>query len=144
MFVESFFSYVRGAYRAPRPTAIAAWVQPSRLREDWGVRVAACAARTHFLVTPAPAGVRATDASHAAARPHGASFRSAALGHLRRFGKMIARTALRVAYAGNPLSPGGYAILAMTVAAVALVAMLSTSSAGNELESALRLSWWFS
>jgi hypothetical protein len=41
---------------------------------------------------------------------------------------MVARAALRVAYVGNPLTPTGYAILAITVAAVALVAMLSTSS----------------
>jgi hypothetical protein len=32
----------------------------------------------------------------------------------------------------------------MTVAAVAMVMMLSTSSVGNELGRALRLSWWFS
>jgi hypothetical protein len=57
---------------------------------------------------------------------------------------MAARAALRVAYVGNPLTPTGYAILAMTVATVALVAMLSTSSVGNELGRALRLSWWFS
>jgi hypothetical protein len=40
--------------------------------------------------------------------------------------------------------PTGYAILAATVAAVALVAMRFTSSVGSELLRALRLSWWFS
>ncbi|SDG99789.1 hypothetical protein [Paraburkholderia phenazinium] len=63
---------------------------------------------------------------------------------LRRASKLVARAALRAAYVGNPLTPSGYAILAMTVVAVALVAMLSTTSASTELESALRVSWWFS
>jgi len=58
--------------------------------------------------------------------------------------KRVARAALRAVYAGNPLTPTGYAILATTVVAVALVALLSTWSLGNELESALRVSWWFS
>jgi mannose/fructose/N-acetylgalactosamine-specific phosphotransferase system component IID len=57
---------------------------------------------------------------------------------------MVARAAPRAAYVGGPLTPTGYAILAMTVAAVAMVMMLSTSSVGNELGRALRLSWWFS
>jgi hypothetical protein len=47
-------------------------------------------------------------------------------------------------YTGNPLTPIGYAIVAVTVAAFALVAMLCTSSVGNELGRSLRLSWWFS
>jgi hypothetical protein len=63
---------------------------------------------------------------------------------VRRVAKLIARAALRTAYVGNPLTPTGYAILAITLVAVALVAMLSTSSISNELESALRVSWWFS
>ncbi|WP_341319089.1 hypothetical protein WN982_29465 [Paraburkholderia sp. IMGN_8] len=52
--------------------------------------------------------------------------------------------AARVGHVGGPLTPTGYAIVAITVAAVALVAMLSTSSVGNELNRTLRLSWWFS
>jgi hypothetical protein len=63
---------------------------------------------------------------------------------LRHATRLITRGALRVAYAGNPLTPTGYAILGMTVIAVVLVALLSTSSVSNELESALRVSWWFS
>lgn len=63
---------------------------------------------------------------------------------LRRVGKMVARIALRIGYVGNPLTPTGYAILAITVAAIVLVAMLSISSVGDELNGALRLSWWFS
>jgi len=57
---------------------------------------------------------------------------------------MIARTPLRAVYARNPLTPAGYAILAMTAIAVALAAVLSTSSISNELERALRVSGWFS
>jgi hypothetical protein len=44
---------------------------------------------------------------------------------------MAARAALRVAYAGSPLTPTGYAIVVLTVAAVALVAMLSRSSSAT-------------
>jgi hypothetical protein len=51
---------------------------------------------------------------------------------------------LQAVYAGNPLTPGGYAILAMTALAVALVAMLSLSCVSHELEKSLRVSWWFS
>lgn len=58
--------------------------------------------------------------------------------------KTAGRAALRVAYAGNPLTPIGYAIVAVTVGAFALVAMLCTSAVGNELGRSLRLSWWFS
>ena len=56
-----------------------------------------------------------------------ASSRRTAAALLRRAATLIARGALRVAYAGNPLTPTGYAILAMTVIAVALVAMLVRS-----------------
>jgi hypothetical protein len=42
------------------------------------------------------------------------------------------------------VTPPGYAILAMTVAAVALVATLSISPIGNALNSALPLAGWFS
>lgn len=37
-----------------------------------------------------------------------------------------------------------YTILAMTLGAVALVALLSASPVGRELDHAVRLSWWFS
>ena len=57
---------------------------------------------------------------------------------------MVVRAALRVAYVGNPLTPTGYAIVTVTVAAFALVAMLCASAVGNELGRSLRLSWWFS
>jgi hypothetical protein len=57
---------------------------------------------------------------------------------------MVARAALRVAYVGNPLMPTGYVVLAITVATVALVAKLSTSSSRNERGHALRLMWRFS
>jgi hypothetical protein len=63
---------------------------------------------------------------------------------LRRTAKIVARAALRAAYVGGPLTPTGYAILAVIVAAVVLAAMLSNSSAGHEFDSALPLSWWFS
>ncbi|WP_206997596.1 hypothetical protein [Trinickia mobilis] len=51
--------------------------------------------------------------------------------------------ALRAAYVGSPLTPTGYVVLALTVGAIAMVAMLATSSTGNELEGALRLNAYF-
>ncbi|WP_147408485.1 hypothetical protein [Paraburkholderia fungorum] len=118
MFVKSFVVFFGGAVRAPHPLRVAA--------------------RAHLMAvsTPAPAAARAGVAD--------ASRRSAAVSHLRRAGKLAARSALRVAYAGNPLTPTGYAIVAVTVAAFALVAMLCTSSIADELGRSLRLSWWFS
>lgn len=70
--------------------------------------------------------------------------RRVAASQLRRAAKMAARAALRAAYIGNALTPTGYAILALTVLAVALVAMLSTPPFSNELEPALRLGSLFS
>lgn len=121
MFVKSFVMFFGGAVRAPHPLRVAA--------------------RAHLMAvsTPAPAAARAGVAGRA-----DANRRSAAVSHLRRAGKLAARSALRVAYAGNPLTPTGYAIVAVTVAAFALVAMLCTSSIADELGRSLRLSWWFS
>ena len=85
-----------------------------------------------------------TTVAHASGLLQAGGARSFAANQLRRAGKMAARAAIRVAYIGSPLTPTGYVILAMTVAAVALVAMLSTSSVGNELDPALRLGGWFS
>jgi hypothetical protein len=113
----------------------------SHLREVVAARATACATRTHFLVAPSPSG---TAAARAMLDRQGAGVRHTASALLRRVSKSLARAALRAAYVGNPLTPTGYAILALTVAAVALVAMLSTSSVSNELDSALRVSWWFS
>ena len=101
----------------------------------------ACAARAHFVV--APSSDRTTAVS-AGGLPQAGGARQFAVNQLRRTGKMAARAALRAAYAGNPLTPTGYAILAMTVAAIALVAVLSASPVCNELEPALRLSSLFS
>ena len=83
-------------------------------------------------------------AAHAHAFAQAGGICRYAVNPLRRAGKMAARTALRAAYAGHPLTPTGYAILALMVAAVALVAILSTSSVGHELDPPLRLGWWFS
>jgi hypothetical protein len=141
MFVESFVMSFRGAAQTPRPMSLVARALPSHVRADCAVRVATYAAKAHFLVVSSPD--RATVA-HASGLPQAGGARRLAVNQLGRAGKMAARAAIRVAYVGSPLTPTGYAILAMTVAAVALVAMLSTSSVGNELGRALRLSWCFS
>lgn len=121
MFVKSFVTSLRGAVHVPRPMSLVA--------------------RAHFLVVPSPD--RAT-VVHASGFAQAGGARRFAVNRLRRAAKMAARAAIRVGYVGSPLTPTGYAILAMTVATVALVAMLSTSSVGNELGRALRLSGWFS
>ena len=59
-------------------------------------------------------------------------------------GKRIARAALRLAHFGAPLTPVGYVLVFVTLAAMLLVAMLSTSPLSNELGRSERLSWWFS
>jgi hypothetical protein len=121
MFIKSFGTFFGAAILAPHPMRVAA--------------------RAHLIVvsTPVSATSRAGVLGHA-----GGTHRSAVASHLRRAGKMAVRAALRVAYVGNPLTPTGYAIVAVTVAAFALVAMLCTSSVSNELGRSLRLSWWFS
>ncbi len=141
MFVASFVTYFRGECHAPRGRAAAARLLPSRTHDNWAMRFAGYAARAHFLVAPS---VEPITAAYASGLPRAGRARRFAIDPLRRAGKTAARAALRIAYVGSPLTPTGYAILALTVAAVALVAMLSTSSVGNELGRALRLSWWFS
>ncbi|AJZ56917.1 hypothetical protein OI25_7565 [Paraburkholderia fungorum] len=141
MFFKSFVRCFRGAVHAPRPTSIAARLLSSQVRENWSLRIAACAARAHFLVAPSIDRVTVGSAGWLS---NADGTRRSPINQLRRVGRMFTRAALRAAYAGGPLTPTGYAILALTVGAVALVAMLSASSAGDELGSALRLSWWFS
>jgi hypothetical protein len=63
---------------------------------------------------------------------------------LHRAGKMAARAAWRVVCVGNPLTPGGYAILAITIIAITLILTVSASSVSNDLEPALRQSGLFS
>jgi hypothetical protein len=127
MFVNLFVMSLRDVARASRPRPLA-------------VLAIAWLARLHAFV--APASVQAQQsANHSGARPYGAG--QLALKLVRRAAQMAARTAYRVAHVGNPLTPGGYLILALTVVAIVLVAVLSSSSAANELDHALRLSWWF-
>jgi hypothetical protein len=59
-------------------------------------------------------------------------------------GRWIARAALRLAHFGAPLTPVGYVLVFVTLAAMLLVAVLSTSPLSNELGRSERLSWWFS
>ncbi|PCE25089.1 hypothetical protein BWP39_11225 [Paraburkholderia acidicola] len=56
----------------------------------------------------------------------------------------MARRVCRVAPGRDPFTPMAFAILAVTLVAIALVAMLSASQVGSELSRAMRLSWWFS
>jgi hypothetical protein len=144
MFVKAWVTSFRDALRASHQVQAAFRAQPSHLRENCALRATACAARAHFLVAPS-AGRATVVRAGALAQAGGA--RRFAVSQLRRVGKMVARAALRAAYVGNPLTPTGYAILALTVVAVgmvALVAMLSASPISNELEPALRFSNLFS
>jgi hypothetical protein len=141
MFVKSLVTPFGNALHALRLMPVVARVRSLRTRGDRAARVAAWAARAHFLV--APSMDRASAANGSVFRDTD-SARVCAFNQLRGAGKMVGRAALRVAYAGSPLTPTGYAIVVLTVAAVALAAMLSTSSVGNELGRAMRLSWWFS
>jgi hypothetical protein len=102
-------------------------------------RAVGFAARVHALVSApvAGAGVRNPGA------PRVRQARTVALRHLTRAAALVVRNALHVAWTGRPLTPGGYAILALTVTGVLLAALITASPAGDELDSALPLSWWF-
>ncbi|MBV8629099.1 MAG: hypothetical protein JO371_14735 [Paraburkholderia sp.] len=130
MFFISSFNTFNGLVRAFRPQTVAS-------------RVTAWPARVHVLVASSPAQA-ATGMGRDRVCPQGLRRRAGAIATLRRAGKLVARAALRAAFAGNPLTPTGYALLIATLSAVALVAILATSSLADELASAIRLSWWFS
>ena len=63
---------------------------------------------------------------------------------LRHTAKIVKRSKLRAAFVGGSLTPTGYAILAVTLAAVLLVAMLSTCWARDGLDNVIRVGCWFS
>ncbi|MEX3936442.1 hypothetical protein AB4Y32_32505 [Paraburkholderia phymatum] len=131
------------AVEAVRPAAVVVRNAPSRPGGDWANRMTGVAVTAHLLVAPArgAGGLVANGPAVNGRAPQ--SLRRLAIRQLHRAAIAAARTAVRVAVAGRPLTPTGYAILAAMVMAVALVAMFCASSAGAELESALRLSWWF-
>ncbi|MCX4165340.1 MULTISPECIES: hypothetical protein [Paraburkholderia] len=56
----------------------------------------------------------------------------------------MVRRVCRVAPVRPSFTPAACIILAATLVAIALVAMLSASQVGSELSRAMRLSWWFS
>ncbi|QIE28930.1 hypothetical protein SBC1_70320 (plasmid) [Caballeronia sp. SBC1] len=63
---------------------------------------------------------------------------------IRRFGVNAIRAARRMAgYASGPLTPTVCLLIALTVAAIVIAGALSTTSVGDELGRAVRLSWWF-
>lgn len=57
--------------------------------------------------------------------------------------RIVRRKSFGASHAGNSLTPGGCLLIALTVAAIAITAALSASAVGQELERAVRLSWWF-
>jgi hypothetical protein len=62
----------------------------------------------------------------------------------RRFWAGVVRALLRkTGYAGGSLTPTVCLLIALTVAAVVITGGLSATSVGDELERAVRLSWWF-
>ncbi|MEM5383365.1 hypothetical protein VSR68_07150 [Paraburkholderia phymatum] len=63
---------------------------------------------------------------------------------LRRAAKIVKRTRPWAAFVSGPLTPSGYAILAIIVAAILLVAMLSTCWPRDGLDSVVRVGCWFS
>jgi hypothetical protein len=53
------------------------------------------------------------------------------------------RAVWRAARTGRRLTPGGYAIVLLTVTGLALAMLISASPAADELDRASPLSWWF-
>ncbi|WP_156967084.1 hypothetical protein [Paraburkholderia ferrariae] len=96
-------------------------------------------ARLHALIAAPAAGVAARGRSGPLAR----RVRTFALRHATRAAALAVRAALRTAWTGRPLTPCGYAILGLTVAGVVLALLIAVSPAGDDLDSALPLSWWF-
>ncbi|WP_227247186.1 hypothetical protein [Paraburkholderia caribensis] len=120
---------------------------PAWSRERWAHPMTAVAARAHSLNAPMRGGATdfaANKGANDTSGPVGAlQLRHILVQKLRQAGLELARSVSRSAFTGRPLTPTGYAIVALMVMALAMVAMFSTSSAGGELESALRLSWWY-
>ncbi|MEZ2354813.1 hypothetical protein [Caballeronia sp. RCC_10] len=98
--------------------------------ESVALQIAAWPARVHLLLAPSTGHTPDVLSGRSAHRDR---VRVRATSRLRRTARVLARAALRTAYAGGPLTPAGYAILAVTVAAIALAAMLSVSPASAEL-----------
>ncbi|MDR6384784.1 hypothetical protein [Paraburkholderia caribensis] len=121
---------------------------PAWSRERWAPPMTAVAARADSLNAPMRNGATdfaANKGANDTSGPIGAlhKLRHIVVQKLRQAGVELARSVSRAAFTGRPLTPTGYAIVALMAMALAMVAMFSTSSAGGELESALRLSWWF-
>lgn len=65
-------------------------------------------------------------------------------GQLRRTVQIVTSARQWAALGGGPMTPAGYAILAMMVTAILLAAVLSTSWARVGLGSVFRVGCWFS
>ena len=50
MFVKAIVAFFGGAVQVPRPMPSASRALSVHVRENWAVRIAACADETHFLV----------------------------------------------------------------------------------------------
>jgi hypothetical protein len=96
------------------------------------------------LVLQLKGAVRLPRTASALTLPLPRALRHAPARLIARMGRRIARAALRLAHFGAPLTPVGYVLVFVTLAAMLLVAMLSTSPLSNELGRSDRLSWWFS
>ncbi|WP_322061410.1 hypothetical protein [Paraburkholderia sp. J63] len=68
--------------------------------------------------------------------------RALAIQQLAKTAALAARAAFRVSWTGRALTPCGYTVLVL-VAGVALAVVIATSRAGDEMDRALPLSWWF-
>ena len=148
MFFASFVGpFVVSATRAlarVRPASVHVRAVPARFGEGCAHRVIGVAVRAHLLLASSrrdTVGLVARDIAGSASAPH--RLGRFAIQRLHRVVIASARASLRAAFAGRPFTPGGYAVLAAMVTAVALVALFSTSSASADIEAALRLGWWF-
>ena len=141
MFFKSFAVPSVASTRAVelvRQSAVHVRHVPPRLGEGWASRMTGVAVRAHLLIAPSRGGP-ADAVSNGEARN---ALHRVAIQRLHRAATASARAALRAAFTGRPLTPGGYAVLAAMVTAVALVALFSALSAGTEPESALCLCGW--
>ncbi|WP_128598598.1 hypothetical protein [Paraburkholderia kirstenboschensis] len=102
MFVKSFVTPFDSALHVLRLVPLASRLLSARSRLNWVGPFAACVVPAHFVVVPS--AERAT-AVQVHARRSLAGARVCAVNETRRAGRMAAHAALRMAYAGSPLTP---------------------------------------
>jgi hypothetical protein len=103
------------------------------------VYIATWAARAHLLIGASPDGKSVKENGQSVGF---CKIRTAATAVLCVAMRALARACVRAAYAGRPLTPAGYAIVALMLAAIVLVVLLSAFAASAGLNRGFRMNMW--